>query len=354
MKKSIFSILLAAFALNLTAQNRIALQHNGQSSFFTSLETAYTASVDGDTIHLPGGTFRFQGDTLNKRLAIIGTGFNSDSSRATGISIIPYLTITSKASGGILTGITLSNGINIGNNEANRNVDGFSLLRCDIQQAIVFNGGANNNAYPNNSKNFIIQGCRISGGWCFSGNCTHGAAIGNAGNLSNFLFSNNLVVYGYVHINQSEISNNVIYGTCPGCYDPPSQAAGGGSIIRNNIFGFGSHPLKYVGTYYNNLNVGHQNGGSYPNAQSFVTYTSPVAYDSLFVDKLRGDYHLRPNYQTIYIGTDNTQIGIYGGRFPWKDGSMPFNPHISTFNVDPQTDNTGRLRLRATINAQRN
>ena len=37
------------------------------------------------------------------------------------------------------------------------------------------------------------------------------------------------------------------------------------------------------------------------------------------------DYHEGPNWSTAGLG--GTAVGVYGGAVPWKDGSIPFNPH---------------------------
>jgi hypothetical protein len=47
-------------------------------------------------------------------------------------------------------------------------------------------------------------------------------------------------------------------------------------------------------------------------------------------------------------------VGIYGGLFPYKEGAVPLNPHISLKNIAPQTDVNGDLNIQLKVNAQDN
>ena len=59
MKKSIFFLLLASCCSFSAAyaQKLIAVQHQDDASFFTTLQGAYTAAGNGDTIYIPGVFF---------------------------------------------------------------------------------------------------------------------------------------------------------------------------------------------------------------------------------------------------------------------------------------------------------
>lgn len=333
MKQLIYLLFcLTTYPLSIEAQNRIALQHNGLSSFFTSLETAYNAAADGDTIHLPGGAFAFPNNTMSKRLAVIGTGIFLDSSKVNGVSVIGQLKITSSASESYITGVFFG-GVTIDSTVQNVSVAGLSFVRCYLPSFSFLNGTEGNRA-----TNFLMTENYLG-------------SLENS-SITNFLVSNN-IVNGVIWLNNSEINNNIVTSIFA------RSVKGENSIIKNNVF---KSPVQVVvngndfavGFYFNNYNC-NVNGVFQPYSQGSGNYSNPtISFESLFVNFSQGNYRLTQTAAQAYIGTDGTQIGIYGGRFPWKDGSMPFNPHISTFNVDPQTDNTGRLRLRATINAQRN
>ena len=64
------------------------------------------------------------------------------------------------------------------------------------------------------------------------------------------------------------------------------------------------------------------------------------------------NFHLRPGCLGKNAGTDGTDLGIYGGSFPWKNGSLPPNPHIQTKNISSATDPIGNLNVNIKVKAQ--
>jgi len=64
------------------------------------------------------------------------------------------------------------------------------------------------------------------------------------------------------------------------------------------------------------------------------------------------DYHLKADSPGKNAGKDGTDIGIYGGSYPWKEGSLPFNPHYQKIQVAPKTDNQGNLNVNIMVKAQ--
>ena len=69
----------------------------------------------------------------------------------------------------------------------------------------------------------------------------------------------------------------------------------------------------------------------------------------------RENFNLPSNSPYKNAGADGTDIGIYGGAFPWKEGSVPFNPHYQTIKIDPKTDPaTGNLKVEIKVKAQDN
>jgi hypothetical protein len=193
----------------------------------------------------------------------------------------------------------------------------------------------------NLSNNFIIRECYLT-------NVSNSKA-------TNFLVANN-IIGAVVFLSQSEISSNLF------TLNSNQFVRGEGCVIKNNIFIGVIVPRNpanndnAVGSYFNNFNCTvngiheyAQGSGNY-----LGVYASPaISPTSLFINYPQGNYHLTPAAAQTYLGTDNTQIGIYGGRFPWKDGSMPFNPWIKTFNAATQTSNNGQLRVTGDIKSQR-
>lgn len=64
------------------------------------------------------------------------------------------------------------------------------------------------------------------------------------------------------------------------------------------------------------------------------------------------DFNLQIQSPGINAGTDGTDIGIYGGAFPWKEGSIPINPHIQTKTISSTTDPSGNLPVNIKVMTQ--
>lgn len=65
----------------------------------------------------------------------------------------------------------------------------------------------------------------------------------------------------------------------------------------------------------------------------------------------QNDFHV---VNPAYIGDDGSPVGIYGGPYPWKEGSLPFNPHIRIMQVNSATNPDGSIHINAEVKAQQN
>ena len=108
-------------------------------------------------------------------------------------------------------------------------------------------------------------------------------------------------------------------------------------------------------TVKNNLSL---NGAGCNTSWIYSGNIGNQSISSIFVNYAQGgfsysdDYHLQATSLGKNGGIDGTDIGIYGGLFPWKDGSVPSNPHITVKNIATKTDNMGKLNVNVTVTAQ--
>lgn len=306
------------------AQKVVALQHNGVSSFFSDLQPALNAAVNGDTLYLPGRSF--SGFTLNKKLAIIGAGHHPDSTLATSKTIINgSITVSSNANNSLISGIQLTSTMYL-----QPDVSYITIQRCYLQGTIqVYQG---------------IVGLSISESIVGPINGPSINPIGGTPYPTNCLFFNN-IFFSYLHLVQnSSIRNNIFLSN--------NYSNGNDCLIENNVSN-----VQWSGNnniFHNNINFGINGNDNYGNQGSgnilsvdfntlFVAWASPWDYSD--------DFHLtNPAYNTG--GTDGTPIGIYGGTFPWKAGSVPFNPHINLKVVAPSTNSSGNLPVQIRAAAQ--
>jgi hypothetical protein len=319
--------------LNLSAQNLIAVQNGDIHAFYTKLDSAIVHASDGDTIYLPGGVF---GDiTINKKLHIIGTGHNPDSTRATNQSVINSLNLVSSAANGSMSGVYVPTELYF-----RTSVNGYSIFRCNIN-FVRYVEVCTNISFVENIINTIWGQYSNSGILCFDS-----------------YFSNN-IIYNFIYYTQNcTFKNNIILGT----FDDSSLANCHFSTVENNFL----RSINFLSIsnclINNSVLLSRFNGSS--SCVENDTYLVNVPFDSLFVnynDGMRNaysiydaDFMLKPGSPFLNAGRDGTDIGIYGGAFPWKEGSIPVNPHFQSVRIAGQTDSDGNLNVQIKVAAQDN
>lgn len=350
--KTIFSIIFTGLFGTLShAQSMIALESGSNTSFYTNLEDAVTASTNGDIIYLPGGSFTPVGNELSidKNIDIIGVGHYPDSTLATGQTILNgSVRIKTGADGGSLQGIYITGSVFFGSDAANQVINGYSISRCFVSSNLCL-------AYNLSSLNPTTQNINIS----------ENVLVGHVlfANATNLNISKN-VFQSYVAktTSQALFSNNVflIHAT-GGCLSTPTFHDINGSIFNNNIVTNAGCSGIYTGTFTGNSfnhNIfsagptfpfaGNPGTGNIINqslATIFVNQPTPV-FDYTY------DLHLVSPSPGENAGTDGTDIGLYGTSFPYKAGAVPSNPHVSGKVIAPQTNSQGELNINISVGAQ--
>jgi len=333
-KEFLLSIVLLFAVVYSTAQKSVALHSNGTTTIFggdSPLTEAYDAAATGDTLYVSGGNF-VAPTTIDKGLVIIGAGFDADSTAVTGKTYIYSSTVNS---GRIVIGANASDlymeGIHFqgGLHKSDAAITSFTLIRIKIADLYFTNTGA----IPTNAS--IIQ-CDIA----------------NDLNISGVTYSliSNCILRGRILNSDSNVfKNNVItrsdgFGTLQNCDS---------NTFTNNIFTTTSL-LSDGNCSYNNfqynifahasptLQTGHTDLNNYKGIDMAI----------VFVDLAGLDYHLLPDAASTYLGDDGTEVGIYGGLLPFKEGAVPVNPHISFKSIQTTTDSNGFLNVSFKVEAQ--
>jgi hypothetical protein len=337
MKRINLFLLLTAFAVTTFAQ-KVALHTNGNVHIFNGtdpLVSAYNASQPGDTIYLPGGSFNPPAN-FEKQLTILGAGHYPDSTQATGKTFIN------------------------GSVQLRENADNFHIEGVEITGSVIL--------YNNESVNgVIIKRCKINGLFNVLGNLTNPSSnlscIGNVivgrinfENAQNVLLSNNIIQNTFQSSNGNLITNNIVLGFVYGS-SMDYLFYGNNNTLNNNIFiwnGYNADVNGQGNVYNNNLYVAATpNFGT--NSIASGNYVG-MLQANIFVNQTgtafnyAHDYHLQS--PATYLGTDGTQIGIYGGAFPYKEGAVPSNPHIESAVVTPVTDGDGKLNVQIKVRAE--
>ena len=328
------STLMGISATVFAQEPVVMLHHNGEQTPFLGidgLKQAYEAAVDNDTIYLPGGLFNQPSD-YTKGIHIYGTGILPDSTKATAITTLNGQTrIRTGADNFHLEGVQGNSSIKFGNGKDT--VSQIRIIGCK------FAGIAENNSEAQFTSVQLIQ-CIFAGGVNLKG------IINSV--IQNSIFSVNTINYSDYNLFEHNVFvSNYPYEMFYGCSN---------NVWRNNVVVYGgsynSSDRSVSNSYYNNINfpmgtdnAANENPYTVANADVFVNYTSPTfSFDQ--------DFHLQN--PELYLGTDGTQVGIYGGEYAWPEAKavLPSNPHIRAFNTSSNTDENGMLQINVKVGAQ--
>jgi hypothetical protein len=323
------------FSTSAYSQQKTALQSNGTTTIFdgaTHFTDAYNAANNGDTIYLPGGLITSV-PTVNKKLIIFGAGFHPDSTSATLQTSIASLLFQENADSSYVTGINFTDNLST---STNHSVNYLTVTRCSFFD-FTFNGNQTNPCTNVTLKENIIKGdlTLSNAQYCtVSNNISEGRIINGLYNaILNNIFLNNGYYSTISNVDNSMLSNNVFF-KISGAQNITNNTDN--STFSNNIFR--ETPIVGTNTFIDNFYN--------------VDITTVFVNQSGNLFDFTHDYHL-VNPAT-YQGSDNTNIGIYGGLFPYKDGTLPQNPHIRSKNIATQTDNNGDLNIQINVAAQDN
>ncbi|HSN60189.1 MAG TPA: hypothetical protein VLR49_04595, partial [Ferruginibacter sp.] len=299
-------LLLSVIAGSVSyAQSLVALHHNGTVQHFSganALVNAYAASSNGDSIYLPWGSF-VPPPNFDKSLTMYGAGHYQDSTQATGKSFI----------GGIVT--------------LNENADNFHMEGIEVLDAFNFSANASVNQVT-------IKYCKINGPFQVLGNLTNPsnniALIGNVivgdvvlSNASNVAIYNS-ILQGHLTNSVANLFYNCIFLFNGGNYDWVIN----GEMVNNNLYNsvfyqsaWGQYTNITGNTYkYNIFTSATPNFGT--GAVSENNYFG-IAQGSIFINQTGNGFDYTHNYHLqlplTYLGSDGSQLGLYGGYFPYKE-----------------------------------
>jgi len=346
MKKIFFFILLLITSGNvIKAQNLIAVQHGSNTLFYTNLDSAIFNAQNGDTIYIPGGYWSIN-NSINKEIHILGVGHNPDSTQATSFTnITGSIHLINGSSNSSIEGLHWSiygDGITFGNGSP-QNISGVTIRRCYLTGI----GFSTDNSQIHYQNIFIKE--NVLFGW--SGYINGGYGI----DVQNCIVSNNIISSNggdnIIGINNSIIANNYIYGGTNF-----ALANLHGCNISNNIFVNTSSTYIDNCVFMNNLCIG--TAFSISGNNNFINNIESQAFNTTFVNVPIGpfsytyNYHIQTTSPGHNGGKDGTDIGIYGGLYPWKEGSVPINPHIINSNIGGTTNPNGALPVNIKVGAQ--
>lgn len=323
--------------MNLISQN-IILHSGGNQTLFTGID-AFTDAVgeasSGDTLYLSGDSFNSL-ITINKKLTIYGAGVFPDSTYYTGKTILSEkVYLDENASGSTFEGVEFSIRLETA---INTTINNLTFKYCKFN-GITIGGNLTNPAinliFINNISTASIDLSNIQYAQIYN-NVWRMSGSSSPLTISNSVIANNIFTYGTNNVNVAGIIGS--YNTIKNNYFNNSRSTSTAGIngqyneVKNNIF-----------------NLANPSFGNDPIYSENIVGLSTNIFINLS-DIYSSDYNLiNPDE---YTGDDGSQIGLYGGLYPFKAGAVPSNPHFINTYIGNHTTNDGLLNIDIKVSAQ--
>ena len=338
MKTKVLLVMVGAWICSVVSLSAQSIQtatlqkDDGVQVFYgaDALINAVNAAQDGNIIYLSAGTFNGV-QNLAKSIKIIGAGgFNADETKNTVINGNMSISRIAESYADYLglEEFVVKNDFNIGNTYSGDDNSMIKIKKIKFESNVQF--------YTNSGNFFNIEISQC----VFKDLSFHQNA-----NYTNIVISNSIIAIMHNFVSTSStilIANTILFGD--------TNWAFSGISLQNNII-VTNQNNNGPNSVYNNIFTGANN---FPSVSNQSGNWENVTLSDLFVNQPENkwdpsyDYHLKnPNN---YIGTDGSQVGIYGGLFPWNP--VPSNPQIIESKVNPTTTNDGKLNFQIKAEAQ--
>jgi hypothetical protein len=335
--KNIYKILvLSCFLVTYHVQAKVITVSNreGDIAQHSTLGSALSEAEDGDIIYIYGSADSYGSFTLNRRLTLLGTGHNPENNDPL-VSQVGQITLGVGSSGSQIIGISILSGIIFSVSSAE--INDITIKRNSILTSFT------SISINSNSKN-----------WKIEENIFTRISSSSSGNFEeNHLIRNNIILQWVSGIQFSTFSNNVFKFTSD-VFSP--QGSQSNSFINNIFFqndlnsDFAANRIVNC-TFNHNIFFGSNNPTSLP-AGNNNTGENNVFADPLFVNVPNNsfnyayDYSLQESSPGISGGTENTQIGLFGG-IGYSVFGEPSIPQVTLFNiVNSIVPQNGNLNVR--------
>lgn len=357
MKKALLLLTALCIATLGFAQLPFAtLTHNDSVRVFhgiSALQQAHAAAVNGDVINLSSGVF----DAVNitKAVTIRGAGMFADNATGrqnTSIRNAFTVAVTDTVNRLELIGLYFISGASMTIYKAYHP----QFIKCRFQNvtATYRNGQQTTDiTYNANFINCIVQQWQPTPWNNNSSWATNATQFYNSVILSyQYTYEPDVqIVNSIVNIphdanslNNKIILNSILYSN----HLSNSGSLNGYTVFNSigiNYYRYYGNSGSYFNTYFDLTNMSGHYLYNYP-SNTAGTSTNPF---SMVFQTFRGTYSdgmsmaLNDNIATTILGEDSTQVGIYGGYYPW-DPSVS-NPFIGHCTAARRTDEQGMLQV---------
>jgi len=320
------------------------LQHGDQTQVFIGQEAfveAYAAAADSaDVITLSSGYFKVP-NYISKSVSIYGAGMEDDSITGIKATVLNYPLCFMPGDKTDDDGNTLKAAVHVnGVHLEGLNIDDNSILIYNNEDVPMRDFTIAKCKFSNISVSAPIQGLTIR-------QSVFNAIRCNAVECTNILVCNSY--FGYLSLPSGSLSSNVHIDHCV-VNNSGTVTYQNIALVTNSIL----YRTLYTGsTGRNNIFVGQSSAGS--SIQDAETNWTGLKDAGVWAaDGEDGTYDesktFELKYPSKYVGTDGTEVGLYGGNYPWN--KIPCTPRITKSEIDATTSADGKLKVSITAEAQ--
>lgn len=351
--KKLFSLLsMLSMSMVMFAQGSLlaTLSHDGNISVYygaSALKDAYNAAANGDVITLSSG--QYNATDIKKAITLRGAGMSvsTDSINAHEATIVQgrfTINIADTAQSRVcMEGLYFQSGITYAGNLKNA-----QFLKCRFENLLPADKAVISNS------SFIH--CRFYNGYrqwdnsnVFFINCAVCNPCSNS-STSNIEFDNCFVKFDYYNLNghgafpQYVINSyykNCIIQVCNDYTTDTYYTSIPYSCTAFNCIGLGKESIFQEMSKKNKTN-------KYVSDISKVFKTYSNTNSQVYI-KDYYSFELTDTAATTYLGTDGTQVGVYGGNLPYDEN--PTIPQITKCNVASKSTPDGKLSVDIEVKA---
>jgi len=328
---TLIALMASTFSFSQNTLVAVLSHDNNVQMFYgsTALTKAVETAVSGDVISLSKGTF--EPCNITKGIIIRGAGAENESTTI-GRQTSESLSITIPESDPntlVLEGLHFISTINI------KAISSGNIAKCIIDNITV---------YSSSTANVKIVNCYVQQKLALSGSCN--------------LKLSNCRVHSLTNASNSTSKADIF-----NCYLTSNEYTGGlpyrCSFVNCLIYytsTSSSGTLPADASAMNSIFIKNSSGGTRVDCYNATVPQVFASYENKLVDSRYGIYadvpttdQLSETAKATYLGTDGTEIGIYGGQYPYS--LTPTYPLITKLNVAKQASADNKLSVEIEVTA---
>lgn len=299
-----------------------------------ALTSAYKDAKDGDMITLSPGTFTSPG-TINKGITLRGTGIDASEKSIVSGSITFCSTDSNRVT--TIEGVRFAARIYPQNNASERGQGKIRFIKTHFEDGVTISKASTYSSVKGPEVRFY--NVKIYGDFYYGANTypdvfVYNSYVVNPYSASDFKETTsafiNCVVYYSSDNSWPYYTYNLNFYNCVFTFSDKRYALSAYATCRNCL------SVGYDG-FFNNQHY----GGDNKTANTWDVWSEAEGH---------GWYELTDEAKRKFLGLDGTQVGLYGGNYPYN--SKVQYPIITSFTSDVQSSKEGKLHINVEVDGE--